>query len=239
MLNFHYSDSWCDPGKQHPPAAWKDLPFDGLVRKLRDYTAETMAFFKENGLFFEWVQIGNETNPGMLLPMGGTDNWGRLTELYNAGHDAVKAVSPDSKTMIHLAEINLTDFCMDYFENLERCGCRYDMMGFSVYPYWAEFYHQISYESCMEAFARSMREIPERFGKDVMLVETGGLDEDEDGSYKLFTDLLRVMAGQLRCKGILLWEPQGARIWSDYPLSSWRPDGRPSRALEAFCGIRK
>ena len=239
MLNYHYSDSWCDPGKQRIPKAWENLGFDELVQQLYDYTYETMTLFVKNGLFFEWVQIGNETNPGMLLPMGSTDNWERLSRLYSAGHDAVKAVSGCSKTMVHLAEINLTDFCIDYFENLDRCGCRYDMMGFSVYPYWADVYHNISYEDCMAAYTRSMKEIPERFGKDIMLVETGGLDEAEDDCYRLFTELLDVMADQPKCKGILLWEPQGARIWSEYPLSSWRSDGTPSKALEAFCQISK
>ena len=239
MLNYHYSDSWCDPGKQRIPSAWEGLEFEALVKQLYDYTYETMTMFTENGLFFEWVQIGNETNPGMLLPMGSTDNWERLSSLYSAGHDAVKAVSAGSKTMVHLAEINLTDFCIDYFENLDRCGCRYDMMGFSVYPYWANEYHDIPYDACMQAYARSMREIPERFGKDIMLVETGGLDIAEEESYQLFTELLEVMAEQPKCKGILLWEPQGARGWSDYVLSSWRDDGTPSKALEAFCRIRR
>jgi arabinogalactan endo-1,4-beta-galactosidase len=239
MLNFHYSDSWCDPGKQHPPAAWAHLETGALTHQLYDYTFETMTLFSNNGVFLEWVQIGNETNPGMMLPMGSTDNWEDLTKLYNAGHDAVKAVSPETTTIIHLAEVNLTDFCIDYFDNLERCGCRYDMMGFSVYPYWAEHYHQISYETCMEAFTRSMREIPARFGKDVMLVETGGLDIDEAGSRKLFADLLKVMERQPKCKGILLWEPQGASVWSDYPLNSWRADGSPSAALEVFNSIQK
>ena len=239
MLNFHYSDSWSDPAKQRIPAAWEHLDFDALVRQMYDYTRETMTLFKNNGVFFEWVQIGNETNPGMLLPMGSTDDFGRLTELYNAGHDAVKVVSGKSKTMVHLAEINLTDFCVEYFENLEKHNCRYDMMAFSVYPYWVYEYHQISYDECIKAYARSMREIPERFGKDIMLVETGGLDDAEDESHRLFTDLLREMTGQPKCKGILLWEPQGARSWSNYPLNSWRSDGTPSGALDVFKNIRK
>ena len=91
----------------------------------------------------------------------------------------------------------------------------------------------------MAAYEKSMKEIPERFGKDIMLVETGGLDEAEDDCYRLFTELLSVMAEQPKCKGILLWEPQGARVWSDYPLSSWRSDGRPSTALDAFCQIQR
>jgi len=239
MLNFHYSDSWADPRKQRIPEAWKSLDFNALVDKLYGYTSETMELLKTNNVEPEWVQIGNETNPGMLLPVGSTDNWENLCALYSAGHNAVKAVSPNTKTMIHLAELNNTNFCIDYFENIEKYGCRYDMMGFSVYPYWAEREHQTPYEACMEGFANSMRLIPERFGKDIMLVETGGVDENEQESYKLFTEILDEMTRQPKCKGILLWEPQGAKVWSNYSLSAWRSDGRPSDALKAFNNIRK
>jgi arabinogalactan endo-1,4-beta-galactosidase len=239
MLNFHYSDSWADPGKQVIPAAWQTMGSKELIKRLYDYTHETISLFKQNDVFLEWVQIGNETNPGMLLPMGSTDNWEYLSALYSAGHDAVKAVMPESKTMVHLAEINLTDFCIDYFENLNRCGCRYDMMGFSIYPYWAEHYHDISYEDCLKAYTRSMNEIPKRFDKEFMLVETGGLDEAEDESYNLFIELLSGMVDVPKCKGFMLWEPQGAKVWSDYALSSWRADGTPTRAMDAFKRIEK
>jgi len=239
MLNYHYSDTWCDPGKQAPPAAWVGLEFDQLVQQLYDYTHETMTLFKNAGLFFEWVQIGNETNPGMMLPMGSTDNWENLTRLYNAGHDAVKAVSPETKTMVHIAEMNNTEFCINYFENLNKHNCRYDMMGFSVYPYWEEFHRKTPYDECMEAFALSMREIPERFGKDIMLVETGGLDENESESYKLFSDILEIIESQPKCKGFILWEPEGARVWSDYVLNAWRADGCPSDALSALNKVHR
>jgi len=81
MLNFHYSDSWSDPKQQRIPAAWEKSDFDGLVQHLYDYTHETIDLFKTNGLELEWVQIGNETNPGMLLPEGSTGNFDKLTKL--------------------------------------------------------------------------------------------------------------------------------------------------------------
>jgi len=239
MLNFHYSDSWADPKQQRIPAAWEDLSFDKLVKKMYDYTFEVITLFEQNNVELEWVQIGNETNPGMLIPMGSTDNFENLCKLYNSGHDAVKAVSPQTITMVHLAEINRTDFCINYIENLEKFNCRYDMLGFSVYPYWAHKESGMSYEECLTGYKKSMFEIPKRFNKDIMLVETGGVDEDEEGTAKLFEDLLDVMAQQPKCKGILLWEPQGAKVWSRYTLSAWRADGIPSDALNVLCNIKK
>lgn len=239
MLNFHYSDSWCDPGKQRIPAAWLNLKFYNLVQQLYDYTHETMTLFKTNNVNFEWVQVGNETNPGMLLPMGSIENFDKLTVLYNAGYDAVKAVSPDAKAMIHLAEINVLPPIINYFENLNKYGCRYDMMGFSIYPYFAKQFQNQSYKDCIKAFERGLKEIPKRFGKDIMLVEIGGEDDKEDESYQLFSDVIKEMSRRPECKGIILWEPQGARVWSKYELSSWRADGCPSNALNALHSIQK
>ena len=36
-LDFHYSDSWADPGKQVKPQAWKDLNFEELVEAIYDF----------------------------------------------------------------------------------------------------------------------------------------------------------------------------------------------------------
>jgi len=138
--------------------------------------------------------------------------------------------------MIHLAEFNMTDFITDYFENLDRRGCRYDMMGFSFYPFHLP---QLSYKACMEGFARSMAEIPKRFGKDIMIVETGGVDEQEEETSQLLTDIIGEMQNQPKCKGILLWEPEGAKVWSHYPLSAWQSDGCPGKALDALRSIQK
>jgi len=236
MLNFHYSDSWADPGKQVPPAAWAHLSFDNLVTQLYNYTHETITLLTSNGVPVEWAQIGNETNPGMMLPAGSTNNFENLTKLYNAGHNAIKSASPSTKTMIHLAELNNTDFIISYFENLAHHNCQYDMMGFSFYPYHLP---NLTYEACFEGFNRSLEEIPKRFGKDFMLVETGGLDEQEAETHKLLSDIIEAITPHPNCKGLLLWEPQGAKAWSGYPLSAWRANGTPSSALDAFFSIQR
>jgi len=175
----------------------------------------------------------------MLLPMGSTENFEKLAILYNAGYDAVKDVSPDTISMIHLAEINQPDFIINYFNNLRKYNCRYDMMGFSIYPYFAKMYQKQSYNECIKAFARGLKEIPKRFGKDIMLAETGGEDDKEEESFSLFSDLLKEISRRPRCKGFILWEPQGARVWSNYELSSWRKDGSPSKAMDALLFIQR
>ncbi len=231
MIDFHYSDSWADPAHQRKPAAWEGLPFEELEAALFRYTRDTMRLLSDGGVPVEWVQIGNEINPGMLLPDGSTEHFDRLARLITAGHDAVKEVSPGTVTLVHLAEFNKTDFILEYFGALKRNGCRYDMPGFSYYPYHLP---QMTREECFRGYLRSMRELPEALGSDLMIVETGEVSADEALTERFLLEQLDVIRKtQPRCRGLWLWEPEGAECWSHYPLSAWRDDGTPSPALRA------
>ena len=42
MVDFHYSDTWADPGKQYKPAAWEGLDLAGLEAAVYDHTAEVV-----------------------------------------------------------------------------------------------------------------------------------------------------------------------------------------------------
>lgn len=230
MIDFHYSDSWADPGQQHKPKAWENLPFDALVQQVYDYTRTTMQLLKDGGVRVEWAQIGNEINPGMMLPDGSTEDFSKLSKLITAGHDAVKDVTPETITMVHLAEFNMTDFILDYFAELDKHGCRYDMPGFSYYPYHLP---KMTREECHQGYLRSMKELPNKLGKDFMIVETGEISTDEPLTIQFLLEQLQVMREHPACRGMMLWEPEGAEIWSHYPLSAWRDDGTPSAALTA------
>ena len=66
LLDYHYSDTWADPGKQHIPAAWVGKSQEELVKAVYDYTLETMRAFDDAGVYPDMVQVGNEITPGML-----------------------------------------------------------------------------------------------------------------------------------------------------------------------------
>ena len=70
LLDFHYSDSFADPGQQTKPAAWQGYPVAQLKQAVYDHTADILTALKTNGITPEWVQVGNETNDGMLWPEG-------------------------------------------------------------------------------------------------------------------------------------------------------------------------
>ncbi len=66
LLDFHYSDTWADPGRQRKPAAWVGLPFEVLKDSVYVYTKSVMQALCNQQTLPEMVQIGNEITPGML-----------------------------------------------------------------------------------------------------------------------------------------------------------------------------
>ena len=86
LLDFHYSDTWADPGKQFMPEAW-----EGIVARragaggLRVYARHDRAF-REAGVLPDMVQIGNEVIDGMLWPDGKLpEHWDHFADLVKAG----------------------------------------------------------------------------------------------------------------------------------------------------------
>src|SRR5579871_113210 len=43
LLDFHYSDTWADPGKQFTPKAWEGKSHEQLVVAVFEYTRDTIA----------------------------------------------------------------------------------------------------------------------------------------------------------------------------------------------------
>ncbi|MEO8855069.1 MAG: glycosyl hydrolase 53 family protein, partial [Ginsengibacter sp.] len=94
LLDFHYSDTWADPGKQYKPEGWKNLDFTDLAKKVFDYTTQVLETLQSQGTLPDMVQCGNEINHGILWPTGNVQNLDSLAILLNAGMAAVKKVDP-------------------------------------------------------------------------------------------------------------------------------------------------
>jgi arabinogalactan endo-1,4-beta-galactosidase len=69
-IDFHYADSWADPGKQPKPRGWAQLEFDALVTALHDFTYDYLRRLVEQGTTPEKVAIGNEIINGFLWGSG-------------------------------------------------------------------------------------------------------------------------------------------------------------------------
>jgi arabinogalactan endo-1,4-beta-galactosidase len=240
LLDFHYSDTWADPAAQDVPAAWANITsLDILKDSIYNYTYKTLRRLDAKGLMPELVQIGNETNCGLLFteaPAGfPTCNvcdgkWVETGEVINHAIDAVRDAADASaiktKVILHIADPKNVKW---FFDNLTTTGKvnDFDIVGFSYYPLW---HTTITPDKLSETIAG----FKSAYSKDVMILETAypwtleaqdsytnlfgseaplpGYSYTRQGLEKLLTDMAQEVhdGGGL---GMIYWEP--AYISSD------------------------
>jgi len=231
MLDFHYSDTWADPGKQTVPAQWTGLDLGGLQEKVSEYTKATLKEFKDAGIDPKWVQVGNETGNGMLWPYGKADtNPKGYAALNNAGYDAVKDIFPDAKVIVHLQNGQDTELFKWLFNLLKTNGGKWDIIGMSLYP------EPNNYESMVNSCKYTMIEMVNRYNCDIMLCEVG-MGNSYMQQCKKFLTLCLGLKDEIpggRFKGVFYWEPQVYNDWNGYKKGAFTSDGKPSDALNAF-----
>ena len=234
MIDFHYSDTWADPSKQAKPKAWEGHDFPTLLNDLYNCTYDVMTALKTAGISPEWVQVGNEIPEGMVYPEGSSTNWPQLAQLINKGYDAIKAVSPESKVILHVDQGNNNDRFRWWFDNAKANGAKYDIIGLSYYPYWLE--GKPDYTLSIDDLGKNMNDMVSRFGKAVMVVEVGGEDIKVQNTSDMLVAVQKNVKGVPEHKGlgVFYWEPEGSRSWSRYALSAWGDEGKPTKALDAF-----
>jgi len=234
MIDFHYSDSWADPGKQRKPKAWEGHDFPVLLNDLYEYTFDVISALKKSGVSPEWVQVGNEIPGGMIYPEGSTANWPQLAQLINKGYDAIKASSPESIVILHVDQGNNNERFRKWFDAAEDNGAKYDMIGLSYYPYWLK--GSPDYTLSIDDLGANLNDLVSRYGKEVMVVEVGGVDTLVQNTYNMLVAVQKKVkeVPDGKGKGVFYWEPEGARNWSHYALSAWGDDGKPTKALDAF-----
>jgi arabinogalactan endo-1,4-beta-galactosidase len=174
LVDFHYSDNWADPGKQIKPSAWKDYDFEQLKKAVYDHTFDVCSSLVAQGTPPDMVQVGNEINAGMLWPDGHTydpPNWDNLAQLLIAGSNAVKACSPATEVMLHIAEGGDNELARWWFDNITRRDVPFDVIGISYYPYWHGSLGELQY---------NLNDISARYNKDVIVVETAYAFSDRD-----------------------------------------------------------
>lgn len=230
MIDFHFSDTWADPGHQEMPEAWKNLSFDDLKLAMAKHVTDMLDALKAEGITPEWVQVGNETTPGMMLPVGSVDKPVQLTALNNTGYDAVKAVCPDAKVIVHLDGGNDQLRYDRMFDLLRDNGGKYDMIGMSLYPYWAEQAGETGgWEKVANDCIANVKHCKEKYGKPVMICEIG-MPYDQGENCKLLIE--KVMSADV--EGVFYWEPQAPEGYNGgYNLGCFQ-NGAPNAALQAF-----
>ncbi len=242
MIDFHYSDTWADPGKQYVPAAWKDYTFEQMKQAVADHTRDVLTALKEGNIDVEWVQVGNETSDGMLwndadgadaLAVTGraSKNMANFAAYVNAGYDAVKAVYPDAKVIVHLDKGNKLSQYTWMFDGLKQHGAKWDVIGMSLYPDWItdKTWQQVS-DDCLA----NMQTLSTKYGCNVILSEIGMVWNSENAApfLKKMVDGCKALS---ICEGVFYWEPETYGNLNGYDKGAFDDSGRPTVALqEAF-----
>jgi len=203
LLDFHYSDSWVDPGKQTKPAAWAGLNFAQLEQRMYDYNSNTIAAFKAAGALPEYVQVGNEIIQGLLWPdgkVGGSSDtpaqWQKLGLLLKAAIRGIKDAATDSspRIMIHIDRGGDWPGTRWFFDNLRQQQVEFDLIGQSYYPFW---------HGGLDALRNCLTNTVARYGRPVVVVETAfpwsnstniaGLPATPEGQVQFVVELARIV----------------------------------------------
>ncbi|KAF2029287.1 glycosyl hydrolase 53 [Setomelanomma holmii] len=172
-LDFHYSDNWADPGKQVTPAAWSSLAKDALVKQVHDYSKSVLDAFQKKGIALDLVSIGNEITPGLLFPigkLGSGEGAANVAALLKSASKGIKdsSISPKPKIMIHLDNGWNWDTQQWWYDSVLKGGLSssdFDIQGVSYYP----FYNSAA---TLAALSTSLNNMANKYGKQVMVVET-------------------------------------------------------------------
>jgi arabinogalactan endo-1,4-beta-galactosidase len=163
LIDFHYSDTWADPGTQTKPAAWASHGIGQLTTDVYNYTYDVCNSLKAQGTAPDSVQIGNEINTGMLWNDGRVtnDNFYNLGQLLKAGYNATKACNGGTQVIIHTA--NVANGSRWFYDGIRAQGVQWDITGLSYYCVWhgsqSNLYNVIS-------------DVRTRYGKPVVVAET-------------------------------------------------------------------
>ncbi len=170
LLDFHYSDTWADPGKQQIPSAWLDIinNTEVLGDSLYNYTYKTLDRLSDSNLLPDMVQVGNEIN-AMILQDGALKwpiDWTRNSSLINKAIKAVRDISivknKSIDVMIHIAQ---PENGLWWFEQATQNGVTdFDWIGLSYYPLWSTY--------TLDNVGTALGTLINTYHKHLMIVET-------------------------------------------------------------------
>ena len=190
MLDFHYSDTWADPGQQTAPASWAVYswyPEDTFYK----YTKKSLEALVAAGATPDFIQTGNEITFGMhwgylnengkfvdLEQFSGkveansawtdyTDkNWDNFANYLKFAGKACREVCPKAKIIIHTEQCaNNPTLDVAFFKRIQQYGIDYDIIGVSYYPY---------FKGPLSKLDNGLTQLEKNFpDKQIQVVETG------------------------------------------------------------------
>ena len=225
MLDFHYSDTWTDPGKHATPSAWNTLTVEQLKAKIGEYTKDCLAELKKAGIEPKFIQTGNEITTGMLWPTGqiyasggapSGASWDNFTAYLASAIKACNEECPQAKIVIH-TEMHAPADVPKFYNNLKNYSdVKYDIIGLSYYP---------DYHGNLTELNNTLSTLEiDHPDKNIMIVETGYGFEwqlpdakynfsstwpiSESGQKQFATDLIATLQAHPHVNGIFWWYPE-------------------------------
>lgn len=236
MIDFHYSDTWADPGHNNSPKSWLNQDINQVKDSLAAHTKNTLQLLKDNNINVDWVQVGNETTNGMVWPIARIpDRMENYVILSNAGYDAVKEVYPEAIVITHLDD-GYNKFLYEYvFNAMKRLGGKFDAIGMSVYPYWSK--RDQNAPEAVTDIIDNINTLADEFECPVYIVETGAEVTKPEEGYDFLSRLIKAAMNDTNghCPGVFYWEPMAHHTpeHGGYSLGAYE-NCRPTKIMDAF-----
>jgi len=251
MIDFHYSDFFCDPSRQTKPSAWSSYSASEVIAAVGDHTREVLQALKDEGIEPVWVQVGNETSQGMVWPDGQLNwntstlstDWKEYATLHNAGYDAAKEVFPNVLVMVHLNNAYADNAW--FFTTFKNAGAKFDMIGLSHYPGNSGTGNSATTDNTNAV--TNIKKLYDTFQVPVMICEVGvsyNNDSYQTTAYNTLNDFYTKLKAQNICSGMFYWEPEvwgwwkpsyyTTLGWNAYNMGAFLSTGRPSKVLSVF-----
>ena len=232
LLDFHFSDTWADPGHQAKPAAWTNLTYAQLQTQLRSYCSNSIATLGASNAWPDFVQIGNETPSGFLWTDGqvggayeNATQWSQLGTLMKAAIQGVKdsAGTNAPKFIVHLDRGGDWATTQWFFDHLNAQGVPYDIIGQSYYPFW---------HGSLDDLKNCLTNTAARYNKPILIAETGfpfrnstnllGFTATTNGQVDFTVALAQVVKSLPGGKGLgIVWWAAEYQSLSGYSLGGW------------------
>jgi arabinogalactan endo-1,4-beta-galactosidase len=224
MLDFHYSDSWADPGKQNKPAAWAGLNFAGLEQRMYDYNSNTIAAFSAVGLCRSMCRWGTRSSAACFGRKGASEavltppaQWTNFTRLVKAAIRGIKDAAGTNapKIIIHIDRGGDWGGTQWFFDNLLQRQVEFDIIGESYYPWW---------HGSLTALRTCLNNAANKYGKPLVVIETAfpwtnstnivGIPASPEGQTQFVTELAKIVKGvpNGRGVGICWWGAEYVRL---------------------------
>jgi arabinogalactan endo-1,4-beta-galactosidase len=224
LLDFHYSDTWADPGNQIIPDAWrKAASITELAALMKAYTKDVIQTAVAAGARPDMVQIGNEITPGLLLHVpgantdcwgndpdnakirGSTSNWNDLATLLKAGIAGVREVDPTIKTVLHIENTDELSGVKSWVDGALSHGVDFDVLGLSCY---------VAFQGQPSVWQNTFSELATKYPDLEFIIA-------EYNPQRTQANLIMKNLPNHRGLGTFFWEPTRGGEWGD-ALFTWQ-----------------